>query len=103
MTNEEGNFLHHAMSSWDWVDQLFTLFDDQSNNEIFLNKQEHNRWVTTHKDHIKFICQWNNLESTISQWLNNRANFPVSGQPWNITFSCFKTDRNMPHPQAFHL
>ena len=98
-----GSFLHHGMSSWEWKDQLFTVFDERTKEEVFLNNEECNRWVTTDEDHIKFICQWNNLESTVIQWLNNRSNFPVSGQPWNTTFSCFKTDRNMAHPQAFHL
>ena len=103
MTEEQHGFLIQNMDNWDWNDQLFTSFEEGSCTEIFQNDTQCNRWVTTDKEHIKFISQWNNLENTITQWLNNRNNFPISGQPWKLTFSAFKTSALMPHPQAYHL
>ena len=67
ISHEEGEFLHHAMSNWDWDQQLFTAFDENDGQEKFLHNIENNRWVTTKDHHITFVCQWNHLESKVAQ------------------------------------
>ena len=102
-TEEQKKFLHHAMSTWQWTDELFTRFDEVTKDEVFLHDRECNRWVTTDREKLKFVTQWNNLENSISQWLNSRSNFPLNGQPWKLTFSAFKSSKMLLHPQSFHL
>ena len=103
ITDKNFEFLLAAMSSWDWKDQLFTSFDPHSGGEIFLNNPDKNRWVTTEKDYISVVRNWIELERKISEWLNDRSNFPPGGRPWSLKWSAFKTSKDMHYPQAFHL